>query len=159
MRCYIVSVLNIDLLKFSSLSLLFLCSVFTPPLVNPIYQELSRFYLRFISFFFTLVIVVNNQMLEERIEFGRSPLSLIAIINNFNNNCTNLLYLYPRPRPLLLRGRPPPRPPHHAGLGQGGSGHAGQGGKHCWWWWGQRCWWWWWQERGFWKWRGDGERS
>ena len=35
----------------------------------------------------------------------------------------------PRPRPRRLRGRPPPRPPHHAGFCQGGSGHAGQGGS------------------------------
>ena len=35
----------------------------------------------------------------------------------------------PRPRPRLLRGRPPPWPPRHAGLSQGGSGHAGQGGS------------------------------
>ena len=35
----------------------------------------------------------------------------------------------PRPRPRLLRGRPPPRPPRHAAFSQGGSGHAGQGGS------------------------------
>ena len=28
-----------------------------------------------------------------------------------------------------MRGRPPPRPPRHAGFCQGGSGHAGQGGS------------------------------
>ena len=33
----------------------------------------------------------------------------------------------PRPRPRLLRERPPPRPPSHAAFSQGGSGHAGQG--------------------------------
>ena len=35
----------------------------------------------------------------------------------------------PRPHPLILQGRPPPRPPHHAcsdQAGQGGIGHAGQ---------------------------------
>ena len=37
MHCYNVSVLNIGLFQFSSVSVLF-----TPPLVNPIYQQLSR---------------------------------------------------------------------------------------------------------------------
>ena len=40
-----------------------------------------------------------------------------------------LIISCPRPRPRLLRGRPPPRPPRHAGFCQGGSGHAGQGGS------------------------------
>ena len=40
-----------------------------------------------------------------------------------------MIIICPRPRPRLLRGRPPPRPPRHAGLSQGGSGHAGQGGS------------------------------
>ena len=40
-----------------------------------------------------------------------------------------LIISCPRPRPRLLRGRPPPWPPRHAGFCQGGSGHAGQGGS------------------------------
>ena len=34
-----------------------------------------------------------------------------------------------RLHPLLLRGRPPPRPPCHACSGQAGSGHASQEGS------------------------------
>ena len=41
--CYNVSVLNIGLFQFSSQVSVTLVSVlFTPPLVNPIYQQLSR---------------------------------------------------------------------------------------------------------------------
>ena len=42
------------------------------------------------------------------------------------------MMMCPCPRPLLLRGRPPPWPPRHAcsgQVGQSGSGHAGQGGS------------------------------
>ena len=42
MRCYIVSVLNIGLFQFSSkISVPFVSVLFTPPLANPIYQQLS----------------------------------------------------------------------------------------------------------------------
>ena len=64
-------------------------------------------------------------MQEEHIEFGRFPLSLNAITNEL----VVFITICPRPRPCLLRGCPPPRPPRHAGLSQGGSGHAGQGGS------------------------------
>ena len=43
MYCYIVSVLNIGLFQISSQIFVTLVSVlFTPPLVNPIYQQLSH---------------------------------------------------------------------------------------------------------------------
>ena len=78
-----------------------------------------------------VVNIVNNQMSGEHIEFGRSPLSLNAITNNFNilYEFVVLIINCPRPRLRLLRGYPLPRPPRHSGLGEGGSGHAGQGGS------------------------------
>ena len=43
MYCYNVSVLNIGLFQFSSqISVTLVSVLFTPPLVNPIYQQLSR---------------------------------------------------------------------------------------------------------------------
>ena len=42
MHCYNVSVLNIGLFQFSSqISVTLVSMLFTPPLVNPIYQQLS----------------------------------------------------------------------------------------------------------------------
>ena len=59
MRCCIVSVLNIGLFQFSSQISVTLVSVLsTPPLVNPICQQLSRTIVR--ECFYLLVIIKNT---------------------------------------------------------------------------------------------------
>ena len=72
MYCYNFSVLNIGLFQFSSqISVTLVSVLFTPPLVNPIYQQLSRMFLFtcFIRFFFcrsASLYVVTNSIFEGR---------------------------------------------------------------------------------------------
>ena len=95
MHCYIVSVLNIGLFQFSSkISVALVSVLFTPPLVNPISQQLSRWrmflFTCFISLFFTLSEQYRSQIYSPPADYSE----LFTIKEDHNLTFDALQYFF-----------------------------------------------------------------